>query len=104
MMASLPVVSSSILYVGNGTFDWLCVPEHILILDEDMLKEWAADFGGENVGTATSRCPDINGPLRPLAPSARFNVVTSAGELASFSKGLVPQNTLEIDEWAVRNF
>ena len=43
-MAALPVVSQSILRTSDkisARFDWLCVPQDMLILDNRMFNEWA---------------------------------------------------------------
>ena len=78
-----------------------------------MLEDWAPEFAAftdvvdENVVVVVPPpCLDLglNVPRQPLAPSTRFNVITSAEELATYSKGFVPQNTLANNEWAVRNF
>ena len=94
-MASLPVVSASIIKSGDkiaATFDWLCVPEHMVILNNDMLEDWAPEFAAftdvvdENVVVVVPPpCLDLglNVPRQPLAPSTRFNVITSAEELVN---------------------
>ena len=44
---STPVVSMLFLQASHATiatFDWLCVPECMIILDDDMLRDWAPEF------------------------------------------------------------
>ena len=77
-MASLPVVSASIIKSGDkiaATFDWLCVPEHMVILNNDMLEDWAPEFAAftdvvdENVVVSCSCARDgYPSSLYPTCP------------------------------------
>ena len=57
----------------------------------------------ENATTVSSHKSIYPVTSRSLVPSSRFNALTSP-ELATLSKGFVPQNTLANNDWAVRNF
>ena len=94
--------------MDHSQFDWLCVPDSMLILDDEMLRVWVPEFSllhavaYENAG-AYGVNPG-GGMRRPLVPSSRFNVLTSEEDLATLSKGFVPPNTQANTLWAVRNF
>ena len=74
-----------------------------------MLRDWVAEFSPEFGGTGATNSVYVSPTNKgrqhhSLAPSSRFNVLTSKEELATLSKGFVPANTLANTEWAVRNF
>ena len=107
------VVSTSLLRSIDkvtATFDWFCVPQNMLILDDCMICEWLDDddwtrssLGKENSG-AVSHERLVPFSSAPLMSSSRFNAVTSPEELATLSKGFAPPNTTANNDWAVRNF